>query len=111
MQFASQVNNAVKLRSLSLFVRWRRWRLLLIICLQFVQLLNANKEFCTLRSTRPFYVIGHMANSIELVKEFLYDGANAIEIDVQFYSNGIPKLIYHGLPCDCLRYKQKNLSI
>ncbi|GIY05903.1 dermonecrotic toxin LspaSicTox-alphaIA1i [Caerostris darwini] len=52
---------------------------------------------------RPFYVIGHMVNSIGQIKEFLNEGSNVLEADVQFFSNGSIKELYHGFPCDCGR--------
>lgn len=52
---------------------------------------------------RPFYIIGHMVNSIRQVKHYLDRGANALESDVQFFSNGSVSYIYHGFPCDCFR--------
>ncbi|GIY72976.1 dermonecrotic toxin LiSicTox-alphaIA1a [Caerostris extrusa] len=52
---------------------------------------------------RPFFVIGHMVNSIGQIKEFLDEGSNVLEADVQFFSNGSIKELYHGFPCDCGR--------
>lgn len=49
---------------------------------------------------RPFYLIGHMANSIDEIDDYLNRGANAIEADVQFDSNGSMIKTYHGPPCD-----------
>ena len=49
---------------------------------------------------RPFYLIGHMANSIGEIDDYLNRGANAIEADVQFDSNGSMIKTYHGPPCD-----------
>lgn len=54
-------------------------------------------------SIRPIYVIGHMANSIKTVNNFLDLGANAIEADVTFASNGTATKVFHGLLCDCFR--------
>lgn len=50
-----------------------------------------------------FYIIGHMANNLKMTRQFIKEGANAIEIDVQFNSYGRPYLLYHGPPCDCFR--------
>ncbi|CAN7939385.1 unnamed protein product, partial [Ixodes hexagonus] len=52
---------------------------------------------------RPFYIIGHMVNSVPQVSQFLESGANAIESDVEFSENGTAVRTFHGLPCDCLR--------
>ncbi|RWS20539.1 hypothetical protein B4U80_05476, partial [Leptotrombidium deliense] len=52
---------------------------------------------------RPFWIIGHMVNSIHQLREFLRLGANGIEADVKFLATGIPWQTYHGAPCDCLR--------
>lgn len=56
------------------------------------------------QAARPFYIIGHMANSIESVNDFLRLGANSVESDVQFERNGKVSTIYHGFPCDAARY-------
>ncbi|XP_035207140.1 dermonecrotic toxin StSicTox-betaIB1i-like [Stegodyphus dumicola] len=52
---------------------------------------------------RPLYIIAHMVNSIYEMDEYLARGANAIEADVTFSSNGTIKNVYHGYPCDCYR--------
>ncbi|GAB6022580.1 hypothetical protein CHUAL_006681 [Chamberlinius hualienensis] len=59
-------------------------------------------------SARPLYNIGHMANDIPQADQFLADGANALEVDVRFHSNGIPSKVYHGYPCDCFRDCRRN---
>lgn len=53
---------------------------------------------------RPIYNIAHMANSIREIKYFLSKGANAIETDVTFSSNGTALSTFHGYPCDCFRH-------
>ena len=53
---------------------------------------------------RPFYNIAHMVNSIREVDHYLAQGANAIEADVTFSSNGSAVYTYHGYPCDCFRH-------
>lgn len=45
-----------------------------------------------------------MVNGVDQIEEFLDEGANAIEADVTFDSDGTAKFMYHGFPCDCLRY-------
>ena len=58
---------------------------------------------CACDGRRPFYIIGHMVNSIEQVRRYLDNGANVIETDIQFYPNGSVREAYHGFPCDCFR--------
>src|SRR5262245_47741541 len=50
---------------------------------------HANEAIDTFSSLhpRPFYVIGHNTNSTDEVKDVLALGANAIEPDVNIYSN------------------------
>ncbi|KAH9364988.1 hypothetical protein HPB48_015966 [Haemaphysalis longicornis] len=52
---------------------------------------------------RPFFIIGHMANSLYDIDVFLESGANALEADIQFSLAGTPTWVYHGVPCDCFR--------
>ncbi|GFR33045.1 dermonecrotic toxin LiSicTox-betaIA1ii [Trichonephila clavata] len=82
-------------------VQWINLRLhayLLILCL------CLNKcVFVTAEGRRPIYVIAHMVNSIYELDEYLARGANAIEFDLTFYSNGTVRQVYHGYPCDCYR--------
>ncbi|OQR75276.1 sphingomyelin phosphodiesterase D SpaSicTox-betaIF1-like [Tropilaelaps mercedesae] len=52
---------------------------------------------------RPFYVIGHMANSIATMDSFIRQGANAVELDLTFESNGAAWWVFHGVPCDYFR--------
>ncbi|XP_054162230.1 dermonecrotic toxin StSicTox-betaIB1i-like, partial [Oppia nitens] len=54
-------------------------------------------------SKRPIYNIAHMVNSIGQIDTYLDRGANAIESDVQFLSDGTPVYLFHGFPCDCFR--------
>ncbi|XP_055930382.1 dermonecrotic toxin SdSicTox-betaIIB1aiii-like [Argiope bruennichi] len=70
--------------------------LLLYLCLNDGALVAAEGR-------RPVYIIAHMVNSIYELDDFLARGANAIEIDLTFYSNGTVKNVYHGYPCDCYR--------
>nr|XP_037272840.1 dermonecrotic toxin SPH-like [Rhipicephalus microplus] len=51
----------------------------------------------------PFYVTGHMANSLEIVDTFVGQGVNAIEADLTFASDGTAEKFYHGDICDCAR--------
>ncbi|XP_077527941.1 dermonecrotic toxin SdSicTox-betaIIB1aiii-like [Haemaphysalis longicornis] len=52
---------------------------------------------------RPFFVIGHMVNSLYDVDVFVNSGCNALEADIQFDATGTPTWVYHGIPCDCNR--------
>ncbi|XP_077527568.1 dermonecrotic toxin SPH-like [Haemaphysalis longicornis] len=45
-----------------------------------------------------------MANSLPEVGSFMEQGVNSLEADVHFTSDGTVSAIYHGIPCDCLRY-------
>jgi len=63
-----------------------------------------NNLNCVKTPTRPFYLIGHMCNSIDEVKQFVMSGANSVEVDIQFTEDGLLEMVYHGLPCDCFRY-------
>ncbi|KFM76547.1 Sphingomyelin phosphodiesterase D LrSicTox-alphaIB1, partial [Stegodyphus mimosarum] len=58
---------------------------------------------CLCAERRPFYIIGHMVNSIGQIKHYLDLGANVIEADIQFHPNGSVREVYHGFPCDCFR--------
>ncbi|XP_054711507.1 dermonecrotic toxin LcsSicTox-betaIC1-like [Uloborus diversus] len=60
---------------------------------------------------RPFYIIGHMVNSIEEVTHYLDLGANAIEADIQFHPNGSVKEVNHGFPCDCFRTCTRSANV
>ena len=55
-------------------------------------------------ATRPFYVITHMTNTPKAVDWSESQGANAVEVDVSFASNGTPTKFHHGGVCDCLCY-------
>ncbi|UJR18907.1 hypothetical protein I4U23_022035 [Adineta vaga] len=50
---------------------------------------------------KPFYIIAHMANSKFAVDWAVKQGANAIECDLRFDTNGNPSAIDHGPGCDC----------
>ncbi|KAH9367424.1 hypothetical protein HPB48_021482 [Haemaphysalis longicornis] len=60
---------------------------------------------------RPFYIIAHMVNSLEEVDEYLTKGANAIESNIEFDSNGTVLGTFHGAPCDCFRTCMKREKI
>ena len=48
-------------------------------------------------ATTPFYAIAHMCNQIDAVNWAMKEGANAVEIDLNFKSWKFE----HGAPCDC----------
>jgi hypothetical protein len=55
------------------------------------------------RKKRAFFIIGHNPNSIQEAKEFLDNGANALEPDIvcadgQFYVSHLPHLSYTNVP-------------
>ncbi|XP_077492897.1 dermonecrotic toxin SPH-like isoform X1 [Amblyomma americanum] len=60
---------------------------------------------------RPFYLFGHMANSLEEVDDFLQQGVNALEADFTFASNGTALKLYHGPLCDCGRDCKKSTEV
>ncbi|CAL4064461.1 unnamed protein product, partial [Meganyctiphanes norvegica] len=48
-----------------------------------------------------FFIIGHQKNDIETAEEAIKDGANALEIDINFDKiTGKPTIFKHGWPCD-----------
>ncbi|KAL3184229.1 hypothetical protein MRX96_032341 [Rhipicephalus microplus] len=57
---------------------------------------------------RPFYVFGNMANSLEDVDNFVARGANAVEADLEFASDGTAEEFYHGGLCGCGRDCEKS---
>uniref|UniRef100_A0A224YEW6 Sphingomyelinase n=1 Tax=Rhipicephalus zambeziensis TaxID=60191 RepID=A0A224YEW6_9ACAR len=61
---------------------------------------------------RPFFVIGHMANTIPEVDQFLGEGANSVEVDIEFAKNGTVLGTHHELfPCECFRVCGKRTNI
>lgn len=66
---------------------------------------------CACDNRRPFYIIGHMVNSIEQIRRYLDWGANVIESDIQFHPNGSVREAYHGFPCDCFRTCTRNANL
>ncbi|XP_077551287.1 dermonecrotic toxin SPH-like [Haemaphysalis longicornis] len=61
---------------------------------------------------RPFFIIGHMVNSIEEVDEYLARRSNALESDIEFDKNGTVLGTFHGTPCDCFRgcFKREQMA-
>ena len=72
----------------------------LLLWFDFIGLSTANSLNCVRSPTRPFYLMGHMCNSIDEVKKFVSAGANSVEIDIQFTEDGLLDKVFHGLPCD-----------
>ncbi|XP_023222756.1 phospholipase D SdSicTox-betaIIB1bxii-like [Centruroides sculpturatus] len=72
--------------------------------LRFICLCLLSSIQLSTQNVRPFWNIAHMVNSIDEIEEYLDEGANAIEADVTFDSDGTAKFMYHGFPCDCWRY-------
>ncbi|XP_070397364.1 dermonecrotic toxin SPH-like isoform X1 [Dermacentor albipictus] len=60
---------------------------------------------------RPFYVFGHMANSLADVDNFVAQGVNAVEADLRFASDGTALKFYHGALCDCRRDCEKSAEV
>jgi glycerophosphoryl diester phosphodiesterase len=48
-----------------------------------------------------FFNIGHMANTSKAVDYAVKNGANGVEVDLRFDSNGNPDQFRHERPCDC----------
>ena len=48
-----------------------------------------------------FYIISHMANTVNAVDWAVKQGANALEMDLQYTMSGEPKEFNHGPLCDC----------
>ena len=64
-------------------------------------LLNNQSSFS---ARDPFYIIAHMTNTPRAVDWAVAKGANAVEIDLEFTSNGEPYRTNHspnGEACDC----------
>lgn len=49
-----------------------------------------------------FYVITHMSNTTDSVDWSIRQGANAVEMDLNYNKTGEPKNFYHGGLCDCI---------
>ncbi|XP_037278113.2 dermonecrotic toxin LspaSicTox-alphaIA1i [Rhipicephalus microplus] len=73
---------------------------------------EAPRPNVTMESRRPFYVIGHMVNSLDEVDDFIEMGANALEVDIEFANNGTVLGTFHGAPCDCFRgcFKRETIA-
>ena len=51
--------------------------------------------------SRGFYNIAHMTNNIPSIDWAMEQGANSIEIDLQFKDDGTPYKFFHSSTCDC----------
>ncbi|KAH8023005.1 hypothetical protein HPB51_009609 [Rhipicephalus microplus] len=84
------------------------------VCGRFYTPRAQSSECCpvTVESRRPFYVIGHMVNSLDEVDDFIEMGANALEVDIEFANNGTVLGTFHGAPCDCFRgcFKRETIA-
>ncbi|GFY72712.1 dermonecrotic toxin SPH, partial [Trichonephila inaurata madagascariensis] len=72
-------------------------------CLVVILSLAIFTKHVTTSKQRPFYIMGHLVNSIEEISEYLERGSNVLESDIEFFKNGSVKAVYHGFPCDCYR--------
>lgn len=59
----------------------------------------------------PIWNIGHMVNALWQLDQFLDLGANAVEADISFDSQGKAIWTYHGYPCDCFRSCKKYAAV
>lgn len=55
---------------------------------------------CSAAVSRQVSVIAHMVNTPKSIRWALAQGANGIEIDLQFNGDN-PSRFHHGFPCDC----------
>lgn len=53
------------------------------------------------RTSDPFYVIAHMANSQASLDWAVREGANGVELDLKFDEDANPTVFEHGGVCDC----------
>jgi len=73
------------------------WLVLFALLLSACAIAKPEEETSAASDLRPFYVIGHGANSIHEVMRCLSSGANALELDVNVYRSDHSKLcIGHG---------------
>lgn len=72
-----------------------------LLCLA-VAMLALSAQLTKAAKTRdPFYIISHMANSRASLDWSVREGANAIEVDIQFDKHGNPYEFEHRGVCDC----------
>lgn len=64
--------------------------------LAFIAVLSVNRA-----AAEVYYNIAHMTNTIHAVDWAIAEGANAVEFDLEFTTDGRPRRFYHGGPCDC----------
>ncbi len=58
-----------------------------------------------------FFNVGHMVNTVTAVDWAISKGANGLEVDMRFESNGKPSEFKHGAPCDCSCWTGSNDSV
>lgn len=79
----------------------RRFSVLLLIALGFAfSFVSPPLSAAGTRAT-DFYVVAHMANNLASVDWAVERGANAVEMDLQFWPDGAVNEFRHGSPCDC----------
>lgn len=54
-----------------------------------------------LTRANEFYAVAHMTNTLRSVQWAVQQGANGLEMDLQFNDDGTPKEFRHGGFCDC----------
>ena len=60
-----------------------------------------NVSFAGLQK-RPIYNVAHMVNGNNELNKVWVKYGNALESDLQFNADGIPRRFYHGFPCDTI---------
>ncbi|XP_074660420.1 dermonecrotic toxin LapSicTox-alphaII1-like [Tubulanus polymorphus] len=61
----------------------------------------ALSQFADAQNERVYYNIAHMTNTVPAVKWAISQGANAIEVDINF-RDSTPVRFTHPFPCDCI---------
>lgn len=69
------------------------------VFLNFVRYREINRGY----EQRPVYNIGHMVNSIQRMDWVMSQGANGVQIDVEFLPNGTATDAHFAYYCNCLR--------
>jgi len=83
----------------------------IVIFLVLTNLISCNNINLTTVNKRPVYIIGHMANDLELIKSFLNYGSNALEFDLKFTNKGEMIEFTHGFPCDLFIYCNRKTPV
>jgi hypothetical protein len=61
--------------------------------------------------SQPFYNIAHMANNTAAAQWAVEQGANGLEMDLQFDGSGTPTVFQHGGSCDCSACSQPYTNV